>query len=81
MLRPETGELGQASWSRIKGDNVVFTKGQGEYEQLNASGQCSEGDKCSFKNDEKKRAKPTAPPCSRTFDAARCEKSSESHKS
>ena len=40
-------------------------RGQGEYYQWKAKGQCSRGDKCSFQHDEDKRAKPTpktAPP-------------------
>ena len=37
-------------------------KGQGECWQWQASWQFSKGDNCSFRHDEKKRAKPTAPP-------------------
>ena len=40
-------------------------RGQGECYQWKAKGQCSRGDKCSFRHDEDKRAKPTpktAPP-------------------
>ena len=40
-------------------------KGQGECNQGKAKGQCSRGDKCGFRHDEDKRAKPTpktAPP-------------------
>ena len=37
-------------------------KGRGECWQWKASRQCSKGDRCSFRHDGNKRAKPTPPP-------------------
>ena len=47
-----------------------------------ANGQCSKGDKCSFRHNMDKRAKSsTAEPFSRVFNEAECEKYSENQES
>ena len=56
-------------------------RGPGDCWQWKADGRCSKRDKCSFRHDKDKRAKPTSPSFSRTFDAAGWEKSSENQKS
>ena len=66
------GELSQAPWSRIKGNNVAFKEDQETVGNGKANGQCSKRDNCSFRHDKDKRAKTnvTAGSFSRTFDAA-----------
>ena len=46
-------------WLRIAGVKRGGERGQGECYQWKVKGQCSRGDKCSFRHGEDKRAKPT----------------------
>ena len=73
--RLEMGRLSQTSWSRIKGDNVVFTKDKENVCNGRSAGSVRNETKFSFRHDGDECATPT-PPCSssRTFDAARCNK-------
>ena len=55
------GELKQVQWLRVeRGLSVVLKRGQGSLlYHWKAKGQCSKGDKCSFRHDSDERAKST----------------------
>ena len=74
--------LRQTSWSRIKGDNVVFTKDKENVCNGRSAGSVRKETKCSFRHDDDKRVKPTSssarPEPSTSQDVT---KSGENHKS
>ena len=80
--RLEMGRLSQTSWSRIKGDNVVFTKDKENVCNGRSAGSVRKETKFSFRHDDDKRVKPTSPSArpepSTSQDVT---KSSENHKS
>ena len=57
--RLEMRRLSQTSWSRIKGDNVVFTKDKENVDNGRSAGSVRKETKFSFRHDGDERAKPT----------------------
>ena len=52
----DTGELKQEQWSRIDREWVAFEGGKGTCYQWKEKGQCSQGDRCSFRHERTDRA-------------------------
>ena len=56
------GELSQTFWSRIRGNNVAFTKNKENVGNGKPKGSVRKGDQCSFRHVRNKHAKATTQP-------------------